>query len=82
MDERYDDAGGREPGGIVGRDEITAAALAALAGIDPMWLLRSDDALEVRVAQAVAQKHLEIRQQLAESDAVMIAIQVGKLFGG
>lgn len=54
----------------------------SLAGLDTNRYLSTNDPL-VRVAMdAIAQRHMEIRDDLAENDAVRIANAVGRMLGG
>lgn len=47
-----------------------------------MWFLRCQDDFAVLVAQAVADRHLELMQTMDRNRAVMIANEVGRVFGG
>lgn len=58
------------------------AAELGLAGINPMAFLKSRNQSDVDILQTVAAAATKIREREAHNLAVLIAEQVGKLFGG
>lgn len=79
MDER---PGGFFAGGSVGRDEIDAAAMIGLAGMDPVRFLEERDPVAAWTMGQVARRRLELGAELREDLAVRIANNVGVMLGG
>jgi hypothetical protein len=62
---RHERDGSGAAGGIIRHDIIEEAAKIALAGMDPIKFLRTDDDVERIALQAIAQRIFEIRAEEA-----------------
>ncbi len=65
--------------------EVEAAALVALAGLDPIAFLNETDPLRVRVIEAVARRVLDVRREERAEEraelAILIRNEITEAFG-